>query len=256
MTGCDLLPSGENERSDQDEVFAQTDGGYPIAIYHWPNPPDWYEKEQFDTAGFRLRTREAIDFWSRVLAPTDASPRYVPADWLPDKYVRSHGETVSGMVITLNFRSTGFSFASAETGYREGGRFLPPDRGRPLTGQIYFTPGSGWGDNAFTKHVVAHEIGHALGFTAPFDDERILAAMNELYGTRNSQATVLKTKSGSHWWCGGDVMGGPGYEDHHALFVSDLTVIAMHESYRFETDGQRVRPIASKGAISSCWRTP
>ena len=240
LAGCEALNPSEGDSSSE---WVHVDAGYPFTAYLDPDDsvttgageripaprPPW-----LDAAVTTALTR-----WSRALAPTDVR-RWEAAtpDWHPDI---TPGAELKGFHVVISW---GWCFGGA--GSTMGNR--TDVDGRPLIGRVCLNATVPFSREG-AANVVAHEIGHLLGFDTPFDTERILANVNRIAKERTGLDVVVATRvpvSGAHWdRCFTGRLMSPGEGD----VLGALTILAMQHEWAYDESA-----VDEPAIPNHCWR--
>lgn len=229
LLGCDSIVGLFD---DEPEHWAHSSAGYPftayyIGGYHARYTSDGWEMLSQDfpePEGLREGTQAALIRWSKVLAatPVPAAPSVSPTSnecgWGGKPLAPPGGSFGPGFHVFLYVGNGMFETNTTPTmaWYAYEG-CIGRVAGLPSSGNIGLDADADWSDADRTEAVVAHEIGHALGFRQPFNRERAMALASS-----RASSYLRPTRlpiDGQHWesCMGRDIMvgGGRGTDRRH-----------------------------------------
>ena len=256
-SGCDS-PTGLF--SDEPEHLAYTDMGYPFTAYLDPADSvqlfsgEWIEAPRPDW--LQPATQRAIERWSRALAAT------APREWIvPDGFAMSWapdilpGDTLVGFHIGVSFAGclgyVGLSYGSVKD----------TTDGRPVIGSFCISPTIDFSLQG-AETVIAHEMGHVLGFTSLTYPDSLLAFVNEHARTMTGLDVDVADRvpmHGSHWLpcMEPDLMTASAHADRGSTaHISAITIEAMRFSASPYTWSYRQNDVeeALPSTPVECWR--
>lgn len=247
LVGCDALGPPFDDPTDP---WVHVDHGYPFTAYLDPADSvllpsgEWIDTFP-EPAWLQPATARALGRWSRALSATETRAWIVPpgfeSQWAPDV---TPGDTLYGFHVAISF-----SGSRGNAGLAYGS--TTAEDGRPVFGSLALNPTLDFSMSG-AAIVIAHEIGHLLGFLAlsKAEETRVLKSINEYQGAKKTGIVVTRIPMDGHHWniCMGsdELMGSVGNGD----VLSALTIEVMRYEWDYrESDADRPIHI-----VPRCWR--